>query len=132
LATAAAIRPACGTWQPRHFLPEYYSEDQWSYDFLKSQGVVQIDKSAAAGQQDRRTDTRNGMHDDIYYEAQAAVQDPKFIRAEQRMKAGLFSLHGVDLAPVSKTVELGKKLAVYRAGITARAFLASQKKLRGQ
>jgi creatinine amidohydrolase/Fe(II)-dependent formamide hydrolase-like protein len=113
-----------------HFLPEYYTEDQWSYDFLKSQGVVQIDKSAAAGQQDRRTDTRNGMHDDIYYEAQAAVQDPKFIRAEQRMKAGLFSLHGVDLAPVSKTVELGKKLAVYRAGITARAFQASQKKLR--
>ena len=113
-----------------HFLPEYYNEDQWSYDFLKSQGVVQIDKSAAADRQDRRTDTRNGMHDDIYYEAQAAVQDPKFIRAEQRMKAGLFSLHGVDLAPVSKTVELGKKLAVYRAGITARAFQASQKKLR--
>ena len=114
-----------------HFLPEYYTEDQWSYDFLKSQGIVQIDKSAAAGQQDRRTDTRNGMHDDIYYEAQAAVQDPKFIRAEQRMKAGLFSLHGVDLVPVAKTVELGKKLAVYRAGITARAFQASQKKLRG-
>ncbi len=43
----------------------------------------------------------------------------------------VFSLHGVDLAPVSKTVELGKKLAVYRAGITARAFQASQKKLRG-
>ena len=115
-----------------HFLPEYYNEDQWSYDFLKSQGVVQIDKSAPAGQQDRRTDTRNGMHDDIYYEAQAAVQDPKLIRAEQRMKAGLFSLHGVDLAPVSKTVELGKKLAVYRAGITARAFQASLKKLRPQ
>jgi creatinine amidohydrolase/Fe(II)-dependent formamide hydrolase-like protein len=115
-----------------HFLPEYYNEDQWSYDFLKSQGVVQIDKSAAAGQQDRRTDTRNGMHDDIYYEAQAAVQDPKLIRAEQRMKAGLFTLHGVDLAPVSKTVELGKKLAVYRAGITARAFQASLKKLRPQ
>ena len=115
-----------------HYLPEYYNEDQWSYDFLKSQGVVQIDKSAPAGQQDRRTDTRNGMHDDIYYEAQAAVQDPKLIRAEQRMKAGLFSLHGVDLAPVSKTVELGRKLAVYRAGITARAFQASLKKLRPQ
>jgi creatinine amidohydrolase len=115
-----------------HFLREYYSEDQWSYDFLKSQGVVQIDKTAAAGQAaDRRTDTRNGMHDDVYYEAQSAVQDPKLIRAEQRIKAGLFTLHGVDLAPVSKTVELGKKLAVYRAGITAKAFQASQKKLRG-
>ena len=115
-----------------HYLPEYYTEDQWSYDFLKSQGIVQIDKSAPPDRQDRRTDTRNGMHDDIYYEAQAAVQDPKHIRAEQRIKAGLFTLHGVDLAPVSKTVELGKELAVYRAGITARAFQASKKKLRGQ
>jgi creatinine amidohydrolase/Fe(II)-dependent formamide hydrolase-like protein len=115
-----------------HFLREYYSEDQWSYDFLKSQGIVQIDKTAQAGQAaDRRTDTRNGMHDDVYYEAQTAVQDPKLIRAEQRIKAGLFTLHGVDLAPVSKTVELGRKLAVYRAGITARAFQASLKKLRG-
>ena len=115
-----------------HFLREYYSEDQWSYDFLKSQGVVQIDKTPAAGQAaDRRTDTRNGMHDDVYYEAQTAVQDLKLIRAEQRIKAGLFTLHGVDLAPVSKTVELGRKLAVYRAGITAKAFQASLKKLRG-
>jgi hypothetical protein len=32
---------------------------------------------------------------------------------------------------VSKTVELGKKLAVYRAGITAKAFKASQARLRG-
>ncbi|HYN05761.1 MAG TPA: creatininase family protein [Vicinamibacterales bacterium] len=115
-----------------HYLREYYSEDQWSYDFLKSQGIVQIDKTPPAGQAaDRRTDTRNGMHDDVYYEAQTAVQDPKLIRAEQRIKARLFTLHGVDLAPVSKTVELGRKLAVYRAGITARAFQASIKKLRG-
>ncbi len=115
-----------------HFLREYYTEDQWSYDFLKSQGVVQIDKTATGSQAaDRRTDTRNGMHDDVYYEAQTAVQDPKLIRAEQRIKAGLFTLHGVDLAPISKTVELGKKLAVYRAGITAKAFQASLKKLRG-
>jgi creatinine amidohydrolase len=114
-----------------HYLPEYYTEDQWSYDFLKSQGIVQIDKSAPADRQDRRTDTRNGMHDDIYYEAQTAVQDPTLIRAEQRIKAGLFTLHGVDLSPVSKTVELGKKLAAYRAGITAKAFQNSLKKLRG-
>ena len=32
-----------------HYLPEYYTEDQWSYDFLKSQGIVQIDKSGAGG-----------------------------------------------------------------------------------
>ena len=26
------------------------------------------------------------MHDDIYYEAQIAVQDPKLIRADQRRR----------------------------------------------
>src|SRR6185436_2770424 len=67
-----------------HYLPEYYSEDQWSYDFLKTLGITQIDTVGTA--RDRRTDTRNGMHDDVYYEFQAAVMDPKLIRAEERRK----------------------------------------------
>jgi creatinine amidohydrolase len=115
-----------------HYLPEYYTEDQWSWEFLKSLGLVQIDKTPPAGQAaDRRSDTRNGMHDDIYYEAQAAVQDPKLIRVDERIKAGLFSLHGVDLKSAANVIEIGKKLAEYRAGITAKAFKASQQKLRG-
>ena len=54
------------------------------------------------------------------------MQDPNLIRADQRMEAGLFTLHGVDLAPVSRTVEIGRKLAEYRAKITAKAFEAFQ------
>jgi hypothetical protein len=115
-----------------HFLPEYYSQDQWSYDFLKSIGINQIDKTPPKGQAaERRAHTRNGMHDDIYYEAQVAVQDPTLIRAQQREKAGLLSLHGVDESPISKTVDIGKKLAEYRADITAEAFKKSLQKLRG-
>jgi creatinine amidohydrolase len=113
-----------------HYLSEYYNEDRWSYDFLKTLGITQVD-SAAGRTRDARVDTRNGMHDDIYYEAQIAVQDPKLIRADQRKKAGQLTLHGVNLDPISKTVEIGKKLAEYRAGITAKAFLASQARLRG-
>jgi len=114
-----------------HFLREYYFEDRWSYDYLKKLGITQIDKTPLPGEpQDRRADWRNGIHDDIYYEAQTAVQDPKLIRMEQRIKAGLFSLHGVELAPIEKTVEIGRKLAAYRAEITARAFEASKRKLR--
>jgi hypothetical protein len=112
-----------------HYLSEYYNEDRWSYDFLKTLGVTQID-STPGRQRDARVDTRNGMHDDIYYEAQIAVQDPKLIRADQRQKAGLLTLHGVNEAPISKTIEIGKKLAEYRAGITAKAFKASQERLR--
>jgi hypothetical protein len=99
---------------------------------LKSLGITQIDRTPPSGQpQDRPADWRNGIHDDLYYEAQIAVQDPKLIRMEQRLKAGLFSLHGVGLAPISRTIEIGRKLAEYRAGITARAFQASQRRLRG-
>ncbi len=114
-----------------HYLAEYYAEDRWSYDFLKTLGVTQIDTTQPTGQQDQRTDVRNNMHDDIYYESQVAVQDPLLIRAEQRRKAGLLSLHGVDLASVGGLIEIGRKLAEYRAGITARAFRASQTRVRG-
>jgi creatinine amidohydrolase len=114
-----------------HYLSEYYDEDRWSYDFLKTLGITQIDKTKPAGQQDQRTDTRNNMHDDIYYEAQVAVQDPALIRAAQRQKAGLLSLHGVNEAPVSKLVDIGKKLAEYRAQVTAKAFRNSVLRLRG-
>ena len=37
------------------------------------------------------------------------MQDPKLIRMEQRIKAGLFNLHGVELAPIEKTIEIGTK-----------------------
>jgi creatinine amidohydrolase len=114
-----------------HFLREYYFEDRWSYDYLKKLGITQIDKTPPPGEpQDRQTDWRNGIHDDIYYEAQIAVQDPKLIRMQQRIKADLFSLHGVELAPIEKTIETGRKLAAYRAEITARAFESSKRKLR--
>jgi creatinine amidohydrolase len=112
-----------------HYLTEYYNEDRWSYDFLKTLGITQID-STPGRERDARTDTRNGMHDDVYYESQIAVVDPKLIRADQRAKAGQLSIHGVSLAPMSKTIEMGKKLAEYRAGITAKAFEASKKRLR--
>ncbi len=113
-----------------HYLREYYEQDKWSYGYLKSLGITQIDRTPPAGQpQDRPADWRNGIHDDLYYETQIAVQDPNLIRMEQRMKAGLFSLHGVDLAPVSRTIEIGRKLAKYRAGITAKAFEASKQRL---
>lgn len=114
-----------------HYLREYYYEDKWSYDYLKKLGITQIDKTPPPGEtQDRPADWRNGIHDDIYYEAQIAVQDPKLIRMEQRIKTGLFNLHGVELSPIKKTIEIGQKLAVYRAGITAKAFEASKRRLR--
>ena len=114
-----------------HYLREYYEQDKWSYSYLKSLGITQIDRLPPAGQpQDRPADWRNGIHDDLYYEAQIAVQDPKLIRMDQRMKAELFSLHGVQLAPISRTIEIGRQLAEYRAGITVKALDTSRQRLR--
>ena len=116
-----------------HYLREYYYEDPWSYEFLKARGITQIDESAETPEdRDRPTAWRNGIHDDIYYEAQVAVQDPELIRTRQRLAAGLLNLHGVDLAPIEQTIELGRALAAYRAEITARAFETSRSRLRQQ
>ena len=114
-----------------HYLPEYYEEDMWSYAFLKKLGITQVDETPGQPR-DRPTHTRNGIHDDIYYEAQIAVQDPSLIRWAQRERAGLLSLHGVDLRPQDRLVDIGRRLAEYRAGITAKAFAASQQRLRAR
>lgn len=113
-----------------HHLREYYEQDKWSYAFLKARGIVQIDRTPPAGEApDRPAAVRNGLHDDIYYEAQVAVQDPALIRMDERRKVGLFSLHGVELDPLEQTLQLGRDLAQYRAEITAKAFRESRKRL---
>ena len=82
-----------------HFLPEYYDRGPVELRLPQELGITQIDKTPPRAAADRRSDTRNGIHDDIYYEAQIGrAWIPTLIRAEQRSKAGLFTLHGVDLA----------------------------------
>jgi creatinine amidohydrolase len=101
-----------------HFIPEYYTEDMYSCDFLKAElGVFQ--------QPDNCVATRNEYHDDYHYSSIIATTDPERIRARQRMEVGLFSINGVDLAPLERTVENGRRLVQYRAEITARAIRAA-------
>ncbi len=115
-----AVSAALNTkWEDRpvrvHFIPEYYTEDIYSCDYLKSElGVFQ--------QPDVCSATRNNYHDDYHYSSIIATTDPERIRAQQRIDAGLFSINGVDLRPLEKTVANGRKLVEYRAQITARAI----------
>ena len=97
-----------------HFVPEYYTEDMWSFAHLKTLGIHQ--------KPDVQSASRAGVHDDYHYEALVAVADPKHIRAEQRIKAGKFSINGVNLDSVRAVVENGRKLAEYRANITVAAI----------
>jgi len=101
------------------YLSEYYEEDKWSYNYLKQTlGIVQVPDVQSA--------TRWDIHDDYHYEALVAVQDPKLVHAEQRIKAGKFSIYGVEIGSIAKLVENGKKLADYRADITIKALKKAQ------
>lgn len=105
-----------------HYIPEYYEQDLWSYDYLKTIGIHQTP--------DVRSASRAGIHDDYHYSAIMMSVDPKTVRTEQRIAAGLFSINGVDMNPASKTIENGKKLVEYRAKLTAEAIRKSIEKTR--
>jgi hypothetical protein len=106
-----------GTPARAYYINEYYEEDKWSFNYLKTLGIVQ--------KPDVQSATRWDIHDDYHYEALVALQDPKLIRPEQRMKAKRFSINGVEIGSVAKLLENGKKLADYRAKITADAIQKS-------
>lgn len=98
-----------------HHIPEYYREDIYSCEFLKAElGIFQ--------QPDECVATRNEYHDDYHYSSIIATTDPTRIRAQQRMEAGLFSINGVSLEPLERTIANGRRLVQYRAEITARAI----------
>ncbi len=106
-AVAAALNKSWADGKTRiHFIPEYYDHeavDEW----LAAQGIKEIDE---------------GFHDSFAVSATLAAVDPTLIRAKQRQAAKKFSINGVELAPLDKTVEWGKKIIEYRAEATVKAI----------
>jgi creatinine amidohydrolase/Fe(II)-dependent formamide hydrolase-like protein len=105
-------------WEARetraHFIPEYYEQDLWSYEYLKTIGVFQ--------QPDVQSASRAGIHDDYHYEAIMMTVDPGTVRMRERLAKGLFSINGVDLSPAETTIANGRKLVEYRASLTVAAI----------
>ena len=89
-----------------HYIPEYY-DLQGVTDWLESQGIKEKDEE---------------LHDEVAIEAVMASVDPTLIRAKQRIAKGKFSINGVTLAPLEKTVALGKRVAEFRAQKTVEAI----------
>lgn len=88
------------------FIPEYYDNyrvAQW----LKTQGIKEKD---------------SGTHDSFQYTSQIMALNPDLVRANQRIKEEDFSINGVTLQPIAKTIEMGKKLAGYQAEVTVEAI----------
>jgi creatinine amidohydrolase/Fe(II)-dependent formamide hydrolase-like protein len=109
-AVAAALNAKWAGGKTRvHFIPEYYNYDGVS-TWLEKQGIKQ---------------TPEGLHDDFAITAQMMVVDPATVRMKERIAAGKFRINGVDLAPVAKSIEWGKKIVDYRAGSTVSAIQKS-------
>lgn len=100
-----------------YYIPDYYSEDIWSYDFLKQLGYIQLPDEATA--------FRNRIHTDLHYESIMAVLEPQLVRAQTRFRNGTYEVHGVEMESESELIELGKKLTEYRAEITVKAMIAA-------
>ena len=93
-----------------HHISEYYTEDAWSLQYLNSLGYVQD------------LDSREILHTDLHYEAIIAVIDPTHVRADARLEAGDFVVHGVEIASKDELIELGHRLIDYRTEITVKAM----------
>ncbi len=92
-----------------HFISEYYNYGNLS-KWLEERGIKQTDE---------------GLHDDFAMEAMMLSIDPVSIRMKQRVAAGKFSINGVNLAPIEKTVELGKQIIDFRAENTVKMIRKS-------
>ena len=83
------------------FITEYYTEDRWSYDFMKEElGIVQMPDTQSA--------TRWDIHDDYHYESLVAVSNPRLLRETERTKAGRFSIYGWTWSRPSKSSRTGR------------------------
>jgi creatinine amidohydrolase len=95
-----------------HFIPEYYNYATLG-KWLQTQGLNQVDE---------------GLHDDFAITAQMMLVDPTTVRAKQRQAAGYFTINGVNLDPIEKTQQWGKRIVDYRADATVKALQKSMGK----
>ena len=89
-----------------HYIEEFYSEPDLEA-WLEKQGIKQVPE---------------GIHDDFVQTATLIAIDPKLVRAKQRIKADKFRINGIELAPIEKTAELGRRIISLRADATVEAI----------
>lgn len=106
-AVAEQLTRAWGPGRTRiDYIPEYYDNARVTR-WLRAQGVNEVDE---------------GLHDNVQYSAQIMVVDPTAVRMRQRIARGNFTINGVDLAPVEKTIVLGKLLVEQQVSLTVEAI----------
>lgn len=97
-----------------YFIPEYY--DYASVQkMLQSSGIPeQIEIGASQGS--------DKIHEEYGIDALMALYDPKTIRIDERTKANRATINGVSLLPMSKTLDMAKKVVELRTKLTVDAI----------
>jgi len=62
------------------------------------------------------------IHEEFGIDALMALHDPKTIRIDERTKANRATINGVSLLPMSKTLEMAKKIVELRTKLTVDAI----------
>lgn len=88
-----------------HYVPEYYTFDYNGW--IADQGIEEVIE---------------GLHDDVRHSSIMMLVDPTTVRMEERMRAGNFSINGVELAPLESTLELARRLVDAQAEETVEAI----------
>ncbi len=96
------------------FIPEYYDYSSVQ-KLVQSEGIAEQIEIGASQGSDR-------IHDEYSIDALMALYDPTSIRIDERTKANRATINGVNLLPMSKTLEMGKKIVELRAQLTADAI----------
>jgi creatinine amidohydrolase len=97
-----------------YFIPEYY--DYASVQkLIQDSGIPEQIKIGASNGSD-------GIHEEYGIDALMALNDPTTIRIEQRRKANRATINGVNLLPMEKTLEMGRKIVELRTKLTVDAI----------
>ncbi len=97
-----------------YFIPEYY-DDSSVQKLIKANGIPEQIEIGASQGSDR-------IHEEYGIDALMALYDPKTIRIDERTKANRATINGVSLLPMSKTLEMGRKIVELRATLTVDAI----------
>lgn len=89
------------------YVPEYYDTPKMDKWVESTMGIVEKPE---------------GLHDTFIYTAIMATMDPQSVKQNERMHAGLFRINGVELAPMEKTQDAGRKLIEEYARVTVEAI----------
>jgi hypothetical protein len=98
-----------------YHIPEYY-------DYRSVQEYIQrqlkIPEQLRLGPRTSSSGWSDNIHEEYAIDALMALKDPTTIRYYQRVKAGRAIINGVELAPLWKTLENGRKFLELRTKLT--------------